>query len=277
MASTTTRPPAPLPSRPTPSEQPDAEQTAVEPYRLTPKLARRVALLGALVVIGFAALFLRLWALQVLAGTQYAAQAQANQFRTVRVQAPRGPIVDRERQHPRHEQAGHGGPALAGRPAEDLRAATAELRALAHVTRVPVRHVTQADRQAHEQRATCSTRSSSAPRRPARCSRISRSRPAAFPGVTLARSYVRHYPYGSLAAQLLGYVGQISQEQLKTLGKAATSRATSSARPGSSRRYDRYLRGVPGDRRASTSTRSAARAVAALADGSRRSRGTRCA
>ena len=37
---------------------------------------------------------MRLWALQVLAGSQYAAQAQANQVRTVRVQAPRGPIVD---------------------------------------------------------------------------------------------------------------------------------------------------------------------------------------
>ena len=85
MASTTTRPPAPLPSRRTPPEQPDAEQQpAVQPYRLTPKLARRVALLSALVVIGFAALFMRLWALQVLSGSHYAAQARANQVRTVR-------------------------------------------------------------------------------------------------------------------------------------------------------------------------------------------------
>ena len=42
-------------------------------------------------------------------------------------------------------------------------------------------------------------------------------RAAAFPGVTLARSYIRHYPHGSVAAQLLGYDGQISQQQLKTL------------------------------------------------------------
>jgi len=69
LASTTTRRPwAPRPSRPTPSEKPDAERASVESYRLTPKLAKRVALLGALVVIGFAALLMRLWALQVLAG-----------------------------------------------------------------------------------------------------------------------------------------------------------------------------------------------------------------
>ena len=31
-----------------------------------------------------------------------------------------------------------------------------------------------------------------------------------FPGVRLAESYLRKYPYQSLAAQVLGYVGQIS-------------------------------------------------------------------
>ena len=43
----------------------------------------------------FAILFLRLWALQVLSGSQYLRTAQNNQLRTVRVQAPRGPILDR--------------------------------------------------------------------------------------------------------------------------------------------------------------------------------------
>jgi cell division protein FtsI/penicillin-binding protein 2 len=43
-----------------------------------------VALLGGLVVIGFAALVGRLWALQVLAAPHSPARAQANQIRTVR-------------------------------------------------------------------------------------------------------------------------------------------------------------------------------------------------
>ena len=64
MASTTTRRPERLRPRREPAEQPEAPQTSVETYRLTPKLARRVALLSALVVIGFAALLMRLWALQ---------------------------------------------------------------------------------------------------------------------------------------------------------------------------------------------------------------------
>ena len=94
MASTTSGPAARFPRRGRAKDAPDGEQPAVEPYRLTPKLAKRVALLSALVVVGFAALFMRLWALQVLAGSHYAAQANANQVREVRVQAPRGPILD---------------------------------------------------------------------------------------------------------------------------------------------------------------------------------------
>ena len=67
----------------------------VAPYRLTPSLALRIGVLGMLALVVFAVLFLRLWALQVLSGAQYLRAAQNNQLRTVRVQAPRGPILDR--------------------------------------------------------------------------------------------------------------------------------------------------------------------------------------
>ena len=46
-----------------------------EPYRLTPQLALRVAILGFVALAVFAVLFLRLWALQVLSGTKYRAEA----------------------------------------------------------------------------------------------------------------------------------------------------------------------------------------------------------
>src|SRR5690242_19878578 len=65
-----------------------------EPYRLTPRLALRIGVLGTLVLVVFAVLFLRLWALQVLSGAQYLRAAQNNQLRTIRLQAPRGPILD---------------------------------------------------------------------------------------------------------------------------------------------------------------------------------------
>ncbi len=66
-----------------------------EPYRLTPQMALRVAVLGGVVLLIFATLFLRLWALQVLSGTHYLRVARSNQLRTIRLEAPRGPILDR--------------------------------------------------------------------------------------------------------------------------------------------------------------------------------------
>ena len=47
-----------------------------EPYRLTPQLALRVAILGFVALAIFAVLFLRLWALQVLAGNKYRAAGE---------------------------------------------------------------------------------------------------------------------------------------------------------------------------------------------------------
>ena len=32
-----------------------------------------------------------------------------------------------------------------------------------------------------------------------------------FPGMQIANTYVRQYPHGDLAAQLLGYVGEINE------------------------------------------------------------------
>src|SRR3970040_257374 len=66
-----------------------------EPYRLTPQLALRVGILGAIALLTFAILFFRVWSLQVLSGEEYLAAAQNNQLRLVRVEAPRGSILDR--------------------------------------------------------------------------------------------------------------------------------------------------------------------------------------
>src|SRR4249920_1335406 len=66
-----------------------------EPHRLTPQLALRVAILGAFALLVFVVLFFRLWSLQVLSGDEYLNAAQSNQLRLIRVEAPRGPILDR--------------------------------------------------------------------------------------------------------------------------------------------------------------------------------------
>jgi len=246
LASTTTS--AAPPRRP--ADEPDlvAEQPAVEPYRLTPKLARRVALLGALVLVGFAALVLRLWALQVLAGSHYAARAQANQLRTVRVAAPRGPIVDR-----------NGNVLVTNKPVTAIELwpsglpkvysrRVAELRALAHIAQVNVRQVT---RLILERRSAGDTLDPIVvrPEAPAPMLTYLQERAGDFPGLMLARSYVRRYPHGDLAAQLLGYVRQVSPQQLRILDKSGYAPGDEIGQSGIEATYNKYLFGVPGTAR----------------------------
>jgi penicillin-binding protein 2 len=245
LASTTTGGRARFPSRRPPAEEADAEQTSVESYRLTPKLARRVAVLSALVVIGFAALFMRLWALQVLAGSQYAAKAQANQVRTVRVQAPRGPVLDRT-----------GNVLVTNMPVTSVELSpsglpksyarrVAEIRAIAHVARVSVRRVSNL---VLERQRRGDMLDPVIVRTEATGSMLTylEERAAAFPGLTLARSYVRRYPHGSLAAQLLGYDGQISQGELKTLANQGYQPGDVIGQSGVEYAFNAYLRGTPG-------------------------------
>src|ERR671928_1702297 len=62
---------------------------------ITPQLAVRVAVLGGFAFVLFAIVFFRLWFLQVLSGEDYVSQARENRVRKVRIEAPRGDIVDR--------------------------------------------------------------------------------------------------------------------------------------------------------------------------------------
>ena len=69
---------------------------------ITPQLAWRVAVLGGVAFVLFAIVFFRLWYLQVLTGQEAVRSASDNRVRKVRIEAPRGNIVDRPatRGHP---------------------------------------------------------------------------------------------------------------------------------------------------------------------------------
>ena len=94
--------------------------TPVEDRRpaITPQLAVRVAVLGGFAFVLFAIVFFRLWFLQVLSGEDYVAKARDNRVRKVRIEAPRGDIVDRNGTRAGQDARGAGGadrPRLAAR------------------------------------------------------------------------------------------------------------------------------------------------------------------
>src|SRR5438132_5292274 len=67
-----------------------------------------------------------------------------------------------------------------------------------------------------------------------------------FPGVEVARTYLRHYPYGDLAAQVLGAVGEVSPQQLKTEAGRGLRGGDEVGQSGVEAAYDAYLRGQTG-------------------------------
>lgn len=211
---------------------------------MSPQLALRVAIIGGVALALFAVIFFRLWYLQVLSGDKYVAQANDNRIREIKVQAPRGEIVDRD-----------------GRTLVDNRASTVltispdklprrqdektELyERLSRITGLPVREIrTNVRDQLRAQ--------------PFAAARVKSDVSTAtyhyilenqsdFPGVAVETVSLRRYPNEEVGAHLFGTVGEINEELLKderyrgvTLGDRIGVSGIESA-------YDRYLRGENG-------------------------------
>ncbi|MBA2476233.1 MAG: penicillin-binding protein 2 [Actinobacteria bacterium] len=215
-----------------------------EPYRLTPQLALRVAILGGIVLATFAVLFLRLWALQILSGTQYLRTAQNNQLRALRLQAARGAILDRNGRVLVRNTAGLSVQIWPADLPKDRAVRARMLRRLAFVIKVPY---------ARLQREIAAR--SDDPLTPLTVKRgihddqlyHLEEKKEAFPGVVVAQSYLREYPYRALAAQLVGHVGEASQEELD--GNPELRLGDEVGKAGIESAYDGFLRGEAGSAR----------------------------
>jgi Cell division protein FtsI/penicillin-binding protein 2 len=115
----------------------------------------------------------------------------------------------------------------------------AEIRAIAHVARVSVRHVSKliVDRRIHNDLLDPIVVRTEATRP---MQTYLEERATDFPGLTLARSYIRRYPNGSVAAQLLGYDGQNTHSAGEVIGLTGIEAA-----------FNTFLSGVPGEARVS--------------------------
>jgi penicillin-binding protein 2 len=214
-----------------------------EPYRLTPRLAVRIGVLGMLAIAVFAVLFLRLWSLQILNGEQLLRAAQNNQRRDVRLPAPRGPILDRNGQVLVTNVAGTAVQIWPSDLPKQRSQRLRELRALAHLLHVPVRQI-----------GVTLRRHRNDPLTPVKVKEnISeaqvgylRERAEDFPGVQIAPTYLRYYPHREIAAHVLGYVTEISAGQLKELSKQGYRSGDTIGQTGVEAFYDQYLRGTAG-------------------------------
>ena len=209
------------------------------PYRLTPQLVFRIGILGFLTLIVFAVLFVRLWALQVLSGNQFLIAAQNNQLRLLRLDAPRGPIEDR---HGNVLVQNANATAVKIWPADlPKHGQYAEMRRLARILEVPLADVTSQIKKHRGDPLTAVTVKDAVNEGEVH---YLLEHQTEFPGMTITNTYVRQYPFGDLAAHILGYVGPISDDQLKTSkGYVASDKV---GQGGIEAAFDKELRGRPG-------------------------------
>jgi penicillin-binding protein 2 len=212
--------------------------------RPSTRLSLRIAVLGGVAVALFAVLFFRLWDLQVLSGSQYLAEAKNNRTREYKVIAPRGEILDRG-----------GNVLVANRTSLALQLNTqklpegpgeerAELARLGNLAHMSLRKV----------RRTISEQEEVAAGAPITLRRdvgydlvyYLEENQRRFPGVQVARVFVRAYPDGSRAAHVVGSVGEVSEEELKEARYRGLEPGDEVGKGGVEYTYDRYLRGQPG-------------------------------
>ena len=214
-----------------------------EPYRFTPKLALRVGLLGMVALAVFATLFLRLWSLQVLNGQQLLRAAQNNQRRDIRVQAPRGPILDRNGQVLVTNVPGTAVQIWSSDLPKRRGVRLREIRQLARLLHVPAGQIGAAVRKHRSDPLTPVKVKDGASQ--AQVFYL-KERAEDFPGVQIAPTYLRFYPHKELAAHVLGYVSEISPGQLKTLHDQGYRGGDTIGQTGIESFYDKYLRGTAG-------------------------------
>ena len=217
----------------------------------------RLSMMAVVATALFASLFARLYDLQVVGSSGYQVQAEANRVRTVQVPAPRGRILDRD-----------------GTVLVDNRVAV-----VVAIDRNVFGDLDQSTQAALLDRLTAELTAAGHPITPPEVTerladdRYSRYAPVPiatdvpeelkiyleehaeeFRSVVVERSAVRDYPYGNLAAHILGYVGKINDDEL-----AFVEASGDTAKPynlnddigkaGVEHRYEPYLRGTPGVRR----------------------------
>ncbi|MDQ2911561.1 MAG: penicillin-binding transpeptidase domain-containing protein, partial [Actinomycetota bacterium] len=214
------------------------------PYRFTPQLALRIGILGAAALLVFGVLFFRLWALQVLSGPQYLQAALDNQLRSVRIEAARGQILDRKN---RVLVTNVPGTAVQLYPADLPKTWAArldELTRLSRVVDVPVAQLLrEIKRRGNDPVTPIVVRESV--KRDAPINYLY-ERLEAFPGVRITNTYLRGYQYGSIGAHVLGYVNEISAEQLQRLQRKGYAAGDKIGEAGVEASYDSYLRGRAG-------------------------------
>lgn len=193
-------------------------------------------MLGALVVLGAA--FFRL---QILSGNQYALQSEENRLRAVSLPAPRGTIYDRNGLVIAENVPGYMVSVLPG-PRDSMRAILARLAGRLELS--------------PERRDELLARNRARPNEPLvvrenatfeQVSFIEERRPR-FQRVVVESRPRRRYPYGPAVAHMIGYVAEISEQELESARFQGYEQGRTIGKAGLEAQYEEHLAGEDGVR-----------------------------
>jgi len=203
---------------------------------------QRALICAALVGLATLGLILRLTVLQVARHDYYTGLSQGNRVRTEPIPAARGLILDR-----------HGEVIAGSQPAYQLELVPEEVpdldQALAGLVQLELIRAEDVDE--IERTVESSRRFDSVPIR-LRMSDEDVGRFAVhrfeFPGLDIKTRQTRWYPHGALAVHALGYVGAISEQDLKHIDRAAYAGTALIGKLGVESTFERELHGTNGFR-----------------------------
>jgi penicillin-binding protein 2 len=219
---------------------------------LTPRLAFRVAVIGGIALVAFGVIFFRLWYLQVLSADKYMAEAKNNQLREIKLQAPRGEIVDR-----------NGTPLVENRLGFSLTLARDALPENAAERERLYRNLGRLLGRRPERVRRTVTNQFEDPDIPAFSPAVVKrdvskeavghvlERSDLFPGVEPEPVFLRDYPQGEVGGHLFGSVGEVTAEDLENNSFPGLGYGDRVGRGGIEQQYDSVLRGKDGATRLS--------------------------
>lgn len=224
-----------------------AEEVTVRlPQQLTPShdiaLRRRIKRLAVILLGAFCLLLARTWYMQIYQGDYFLRLAENNRLRSLRTGSLRGKILSR-----------HGEVLADNRPAYTLMAIPELL-----PSPLPVPLLTLLHESAKEEKVeTLLPRQGSAGFKPIPIQRdLSRDQVAYFaehrmdfPGLFIEVEPLRVYPQGVLAAHLLGYLGEISEAQLRRARELGYAPGDLIGQYGLEQAFEDVMRGEHGLRR----------------------------
>jgi penicillin-binding protein 2 len=207
---------------------------------------QRFRLLSRLAIAGFGMVVLGLLRLQVAEHVKYLALSNENRVRLEVLRAPRGVIYDAGGEL-LADSAPSFGIVFRPFPAESIQRArdvlsTAWITEVAELIEADTAGVRRAVATANRSGQTAMLRED-APFRVLAAVEESR---AELPGVEVQIQPMRRYPHGRLAAHLLGYAGEVTDQELDSLSASGYRLGDLIGRTGVERRYEEILRGRDG-------------------------------